>query len=257
MTSPVDRALLDEAVDLARQAGRVTLRWFRSDDLEIERKGDGTPVTAADRAAERYLREQLAERHPDDAIIGEEEGEAAGASGRRWIIDPIDGTKAFTHGVPLYSTLLALEDEHGPAIGVIQLPGLDETVAAGRGLGCFCNGVPTAVSPRQELRGAYLTTSSLAPWPDDTLLAMRRAGLALRTWGDAYGYALVATGRVEAMIDPIVAYWDVAPMLTILPESGGRFTDLDGRATADGGSGVATNGTLHDEVLEVVSGLRG
>ncbi|HEY8548136.1 MAG TPA: inositol monophosphatase family protein, partial [Acidimicrobiales bacterium] len=143
---PVDLDLLNFAVDLARQAGEITLRWFARDDLDVESKADGTPVTAADRAAERFIREQLAEHHPDDTIVGEEEPVHEGSSGRRWILDPIDGTKAFTRGVPLYANLLALDDEHGPAIGVVNIPALGEVVAAGRGLGCFHDGVRCHVS---------------------------------------------------------------------------------------------------------------
>ena len=124
VTPPVDRALLDEVVALDARGGPAHPRWFRSVDLAVDSKGDGTPVTAADRAAERFIRERLAATHPDDAIVGEEEADVAGTSGRRWIVDPIDGTKAFTHGVPLYCTLLAFEDEHGPAVGVIDLPAL-------------------------------------------------------------------------------------------------------------------------------------
>jgi histidinol phosphatase-like enzyme (inositol monophosphatase family) len=250
---PVDASLLDEAVALAREAGQLTLGWFRSVDLAVDRKGDGTPVTAADRAAERFIRERLAEIHPDDAVVGEEEADTAGSSGRRWIVDPIDGTKAFTHGVPLYSTLLALEDEHGPAIGVIDLPALGETVFAGRGLGCFNNGTPAHVSDRGRLRGSYLTTSGFDYWTEESLNAVRASGLFMRTWGDGYGYALVATGRVEAMVDPIAAPWDVAAMPVIIGEAGGSFTDFTGAARVDGGSGVATNGALHAEVLELVS----
>ena len=249
---PVDQALLDEAVALARDAGRLTLDWFRSVDLAVDRKGDGTPVTAADRAAERFVRERLAKTHPDDAILGEEEPESEGTSGRRWIVDPIDGTKAFTHGVPLYCTLLAFEDEHGPAIGVIELPALGETVYAGRGLGCFCNGEPARVSERDQLRGAYLTTSGFDYWDEAALTAVRASGLVMRTWGDGYGYALVATGRVEAMVDPVAAPWDVAAMPVIIGEAGGTFTDLAGSPRIDGGSGLATNGRLHNEVLELV-----
>ncbi|MCB1261437.1 MAG: hypothetical protein KDB33_13780, partial [Acidimicrobiales bacterium] len=160
----VDRALLDLAVDLARQAGALTLEWFRSDRLGVEHKGDGTPVTVADRAAERFLRDELARHLPDDAVVGEEEADTAGSSGRTWIIDPIDGTKAFTHGVPLYCNLLAMEDEHGPAIGVINLPGLGETVYAGRGLGCFCNGDPARVSTTTALDQAYVSTCAWDDW---------------------------------------------------------------------------------------------
>jgi histidinol phosphatase-like enzyme (inositol monophosphatase family) len=252
VTPPVDRALLDEAVALAREAGQLTLDWFRSVDLAVDSKGDGTPVTAADRAAERFVREQIAARYPDDTIVGEEEADVTGSSGRRWIIDPIDGTKAFTHGVPLYCTLLAFEDEHGPAIGVIDLPALGETVYAGRGLGCFCNGEPARVSTRDRLIGSYLTTSGFDYWNEEALMAARASGMFLRTWGDGYGYALVATGRVEAMVDPVVAPWDVAGMPVIIGEAGGTFTDFDGEPRIDGGTGVATNALLHDEVLKLV-----
>ena len=250
---PVDQSLLDEAVDIARAAGRHTLRWFRATDLVVDRKGDGTPVTAADRATERLVRERLAADHPDDEIVGEEELDVAGTSGRRWIVDPIDGTKAFTHGVPLFCTLLAVEDEHGPAVGVIELPALGETVYAGRGLGCWCNERPAHVSDRAALAGAYLTTSGFDYWPTPSLLAVQAAGLQMRTWGDGYGYALVATGRVEVMVDPRAARWDLAAMPVIIGEAGGRFTDFGGAERSDGGNGVASNGTLHAEVLALLA----
>jgi histidinol phosphatase-like enzyme (inositol monophosphatase family) len=249
----VDRALLDDVVELTREAGELTMRWFRADDLVIDRKGDGTPVTDADRAAERFLREQLTKRYPDDGIAGEEEVDVDGTSGRRWIIDPIDGTKAFTHGVPTFSNLVALEDEHGPAIGVINLPALHETVYAGRGCGCWCDGKEARVSLRGELPGGYLTTSGFESWDERALLAARGSGMRLRTWGDGYGYALVATGRVDAMVDPVVEPYDVAAMPVILAEAGGRFTDLTGAPRIDGGSGLATNGALHDRMLEMLA----
>jgi histidinol phosphatase-like enzyme (inositol monophosphatase family) len=253
VTPAVDRSLLDEAVALTRDAGRLTLDWFRSVDLAVDSKGDGTPVTAADRAAERFIRERLAATPADDAIVGEEEADVAGTSGRRWIIDPIDGTKAFTHGVPLYCTLLAYEDEHGPAIGVIDLPALGETVYAGRGLGCFCNDEPAHVSDRDRIRGSYLTTSGFDYWADDALTAVHASGMFMRTWGDGYGYALVATGRVEAMVDPVAAPWDIAAMPVIIGEAGGRFTDFAGETRIDGGNGLATNGRLHDQVRKLLT----
>ena len=151
---PIDQTTLDTAVALAQEAGRRTLRWFRSPDLEIEQKGDGTPVTAADKDAERFLREQLAIAFPGDGVLGEEEGPTESTSGRRWVVDPIDGTKAFTCGVPLYSNLLALEDEHGIAVGVVNLPGLGETVWAGRGLGCWSERGPARVQHQPSLAGA-------------------------------------------------------------------------------------------------------
>jgi histidinol phosphatase-like enzyme (inositol monophosphatase family) len=250
----VDTSLLEEAVELARMAGELTLRYFRSAELGVDRKGDGTPVTAADRGAERLLREELAKRHPDDGIYGEEEAETLGTSGRRWIIDPIDGTKAFTQGVPLYTNLLAVEDPEGIAVGVINVPALGEAVWAGRGMGCFCNDAPARVSTRGDLAGAYVSTSSFAPWSDAALAAARAASLNLRTWGDGYGYVLVATGRVEAMVDPVAELYDLAPMPVILDEAGGRFTSLDGRADPGLGSGVASNGLVHDELLELLGG---
>ena len=250
-----DPALLEEAVALARRAGESTLTWFRSDALTIDRKGDGTPVTQADRGAERLIRDKLAITHPDDGIFGEEEGVTEGTSGRRWIIDPIDGTKAFTHGVPLYSNLLALEDEHGIAVGVINVPALGETVYAGRGLGCFCNGVPARVSQEKDLTRSYVSTSSFSAtaWKSSPLEAIREAGLNLRTWGDGYGYVLVATGRLEAMVDHTAELYDLAPVPVIITEAGGRFTDLAGNFTPDGGNGLASNGHIHDELLTLLN----
>ena len=249
----VDPALLDEAVDLLRQAGELTLRWFRDDALDIERKGDGTPVTAADKAAERFLREEIARRHPDDTIVGEEEATRVGTSGRTWTIDPIDGTKAFTHGVALYCNLLAIDDAEGPAVGVINMPALGETVWAGRGLGCTFNGRPARVSTHATIEKAHISSSSFGHWSDDLLLRLRAEHPNLRTWGDGYGYALVATGRIEAMVDPVVALWDVAPMPIIFAEAGGRFSAWDGVTDPDRGSGIASNGLIHDELLALLN----
>jgi histidinol phosphatase-like enzyme (inositol monophosphatase family) len=255
MTVPaIDRPTLDRAVALARAAGQTTLRWFQAADLEVERKGDGTPVTAADRAAERSIREQLAADFPDDGILGEEEAPVATRSGRRWILDPIDGTKAFTCGVPLYSTLLAHEDEHGIALGDIHLPALGETVWAGRGLGCWTERGRARVSEATTLEGAYVVSSSLSTWSADQQQAVEAAGAILRTWGDGYGYALVATGRVAAMVDPIVEPYDIGPMPVILAEAGGAFSDLSGAGGIEGGSGLGTNGRLHDALLALLAG---
>ncbi len=245
--------LLKEAVELARQAGELTLGYFRSAGLAVEQKSDGSPVTQADRQAERLIREELELRHPDDGILGEEEVEKPGGTGRRWILDPIDGTLAFTHGVGLYSNLLALEDEHGIALGVINVPALGETVYAARGLGCYCNGVPARVSERSELAESYLSTSSFGEWDETVLLGVRRAGLELRTWGDGYGYALVATGRLDAMADVWAQPYDVAAMPVIISEAGGRFTDWRGVPGYEGGSGLASNGRIHDELLKLLA----
>lgn len=260
-TPPVDADLLQWAVDLTKEAGRRTLTRFRADDLAIESKGDGTPVTEADKDAEAYIRAELASAHPHDAVLGEEEGAETGTSGRRWVIDPIDGTKAFMRGVPLYTNLTALEDEHGWAVAVINMPAIDECVYAGRGLGCFQDDRhgerrPARVGPRSAT--PFLMASGYTRWDDDALLRVKRAGWALRTWGDGYGYALVATGRADAMVDPAAALWDVAPMPLVLAEAGGRFTTIDGDdAFGDDPaacSGVATNGEGHDEFLALLQG---
>jgi histidinol phosphatase-like enzyme (inositol monophosphatase family) len=248
----VDAELLQTAVRIANLAAEVTLFHYRNDDLVIDRKGDGTPVTVADREAERLVRFELGELFPDDGILGEEEPEKPGTSGRRWILDPIDGTKAFSRGVPTYTTLLALEDAEGIALGVIGVPAMGEFVSAGRGLGCFLNGEPTHVNAHAGLDGACISTSGFNIWSDEAMLRTKRSGVQLRTWGDGYGYVLVATGRIEAMVDPVAELYDLAPMPIILSEAGGRFTSYDGQEGPGHGSGVATNGLVHDEVLDLV-----
>jgi len=251
---PADPRLVEEAADLVFRAGELTLQWFGSADLAVEHKGDGTPVTAADKAAERLIREHLERYRPDDAVIGEEEGAKDGTSGLRWFVDPIDGTKAFTHGVPLYSNLLAVEDEHGPLAAVVNIPALGELVWAGRGLGCRSGDRPCRVSGRDRVAGSYLSTGGFDYWDPAALMRVKESGLQMRTWGDGYGYVLVATGRIEAMFDPIVSVWDMAPMPLLISEAGGRFSALDGTARTDAGSGLATNGVLHDEILSILRG---
>jgi histidinol phosphatase-like enzyme (inositol monophosphatase family) len=259
----------DVAVDLAWAAGRITLRHFQTgaqNGVEVETKDDGTPVTCADRDAEAFLRSEIAERFPDDAIVGEEHADRAGSSGRTWILDPIDGTKAFIHGVPLYSVLIALaiEPEDGcglpgsgpggdgpiPVVGVVHLPALGETVSAYRGGGCRWNGRRARVSGVARLADALVTTSDFPGHEQPAGLERLYAAARLRrTWGDAFGYALVATGRADVMVDPVVAPWDVAAVIPIVEEAGGRFTSLDGRRGPWHGHGVASNHLLHDEVL--------
>ncbi len=250
---PIDQATLDLAREVTQAAGERTLRWFRAADLQVERKGDGTPVTEADRDAERFLRAELLSAFPDDGVLGEEEAATPSTSGRRWLIDPIDGTKAFTCGVPLYSNLLALEDEHGIAVGVVHLPALGETVWAGRGLGCWSERGPARVSTQATVAGSYVMSSAFSTWSPEQITAVEGAGALLRTWGDGYGFALVATGRVAAMVDPIVAPWDIGPMPVLLAEAGGRFTDLSGVETIETGSGLGSNGLVHHELLSLLT----
>lgn len=232
------------------------MRWFAPRSLESRTKSDGSPVTEADRAAEEFLRLELARRYPDDAVLGEEYGSSEGGSGRRWVIDPIDGTRSFVRGVPLFTTLLALIDDAGPAVGVAHVPPLAETVSAGRGLGAqhiYSGEVrPARVSDRRGLQDSYLVTSGIEYLPERGRRLLLHPDLLVRTWGDGYGYVLLATGRAEIMLDAGLALWDVAPMLVIVPESGGRITDYDGATCPDGGDVVSTNGHLQDVAVQIL-----
>ena len=246
----VDQALVDMAVELATAAGALTRKWFDRGAVQFDTKEDGSPVTEADKAAERYLREQIGLAFPTDTIIGEEEDDRDGTSGRTWIIDPIDGTKSFTHGVPLYGTLLSVVDEHGPAVGVIVMPALDEVLSAGRGLGARHNGRETSVNENGEFDGSYIMTSGLEYSPNvDERDRLVNSAASTRTWADAYAYVLLATGRCEAVIDPGVQIWDIAPMQVIIPEAGGVITAQSGEQWEEGSHFVASNGLIHDQLL--------
>lgn len=245
--------VLEQAIELTKAAGELTLQWFGQSDLEIETKVDGSPVTQADRAAEAFIRDELSRRFPDDAIVGEEFPDTPGSSGRTWLIDPIDGTKSFAHGVPMFATLVAVSDEDGPAVGVVGVPALDEMVWAGRGLGCYHDGAPTSVSGVGTLDASCLTTSGFEYWPEDRFSAIAGSGALIRTWGDGYGYVLLATGRVEAMIDPGLNPWDVAPMNVVVPEAGGTITSFSGEDRPGSGDVIASNGSVHQDVLNLVA----
>jgi histidinol phosphatase-like enzyme (inositol monophosphatase family) len=218
----------------------------------VDLKEDASPVTVADRNAERLIRLAIATEFPEDAILGEEEGES-GAGSNRWVVDPIDGTKSFISGVPLYATLIAYELEGEPVVGVCYFPGINELVYAERGAGAFWNGRPCRVSARESLDGSVVATGSTGSMAKRGRLTgfqeVEGKALACRTWGDAYGHALVATGRVEAMIDPLVSHWDISAMSVIVREAGGTFTDFKGRHTlAD--EAISSNGLVHHELLE-------
>ncbi len=252
---PVDQNLLDAAREIAIEAAAFVRAGFAR-NVDVEYKGDGSEVTEIDRGAEALIRQRIAEAFPDDAIVGEEDGPTEGTSGRRWIIDPIDGTTSFVRGVPLFSTLLAVYDEHGPAVGIVAIPALDELVVAGRGLGCTLNGVPCSVSEVDELSTSCVSTSAFdgSWWPAETLRRVSQCGAKTRTWGDGYGYVLVATGRIEAMMDPALNTWDIAPMLVVIPEAGGTITSWTGDTELAQGAGwLATNGLVHTELLHLVA----
>ena len=251
--------LLAEASELAQAAGSMTLDWFRRSSLTVESKMDGSEVTEADRVAERFIRDELKTRHPSHLVVGEEEGGSFESGNLTWIIDPIDGTRGFVRGVPLYATLLAVVDDSGPLVGVIYVPALNSTVAAARGSGCWHDGQRCAVSQTKELDGALINTSSFDTFSDPALLALKHSKTLMKTWGDAFGYYMVATGQAEAMIDPICSPWDLAPMPVILNEAGGSFTDIHGQANLDlsagpnSVSGVASNGFLYEDLLAIMS----
>ncbi|MBI4409993.1 MAG: histidinol-phosphatase [Gemmatimonadetes bacterium] len=243
--------LLEFAVEVAWRAGRVTLAHYQT-GIAAETKPDESPVTVADREAERLARDLIATRFPHDGILGEEYGAARPDAGRRWLLDPIDGTRSFLRGVPFYGVLVALEEREEAMLGVLHFPALDETVYAARGLGCWWNGRRALVSDVTRLEDAVVLTTDAesvethghgAGWD-----RLRTAARFLRTWGDCYGYALVATGRAEVMVDPVLAPWDAAPLLPVIEEAGGVFTDWDGHRTHRGGHGIATNAALANEV---------
>ncbi len=256
---------LDAAVSAAREAGEETLRWFGAREIGLRTKENGTPVTAADLAAEQVLLARLLAAFPDDAVLAEESGARPGTSGYEWILDPIDGTKSFARSVPLYGTLVGLAHAGRPVVGVAYFPALGEMVYAGRGLGAhWVTGIggrapevrrPAAASAIDRWEDACFCFTSLSGFDRaglrpvlDRFLA--RAGLS-RGWSDCYGHMLVATGRAEAMLDPRLAPWDCAALLPILEEAGGGFTDLAGTATHLGGSGLSCNGPLLREALAI------
>jgi histidinol phosphatase-like enzyme (inositol monophosphatase family) len=249
------KELLEFSVVLARGAGDITLNYFRKQP-ETSTKSDGSYVTIADREAEAYLRGQINERFPEDGIVGEEEGETEGRSGRRWILDPIDGTFAFVHGVPFYGVLIALEIDGEMSVGVINMPALGEIVSAAQGCGCFLNGELTRVSTTAKLEEALLlcTDFRVAAYHGfgRAVDFLQRTAKTSRTWGDCYGYVLVATGRADVMLDPVMNLWDCAPLLPIMEEAGGTFADWRGVRTVDGGNAIATNKLLFDEVMQLI-----
>jgi histidinol phosphatase-like enzyme (inositol monophosphatase family) len=249
------QGLLDFAVMLARGAGDITVKYFRKQP-ETNTKSDGSFVTIADREAESYLRRQIAETFPEDGILGEEEGELEGRSGRCWILDPIDGTFAFVHGVPFYGVLIALEIDNEMSVGVVNIPVLGEIVSAAHGCGCFFNGDPARVSTTAKLEDALLLCTDFKAADEHgfgpAMERLQRRVNVSRTWGDCYGYVLVATGRADVMLDPVMNLWDCAPLLPIMEEAGGTFTDWRGVKTVHGGNSIATNGLLFEAVMKVI-----
>jgi histidinol phosphatase-like enzyme (inositol monophosphatase family) len=240
-------ALLEAATEVARLAGEVAIRHFRT-RLTVETKGDGSPVTAADRAAEGAAREWIERRFPRDGILGEEFGLVRGDAPRRWVVDPIDGTKTFVRGVPLWGTLIAVAEGETVLAGAAFYPAVGEMLAAAPGSGCWWNGERCSVSAVSAIGDAAVLTTDERFANDARQRAgwrrLAREARVSRTWGDCYGYLLVATGRAEVMVDGVLSPWDAAALLPIVEEAGGVFTDWGGARTAFGGSAVATNREL-------------
>jgi histidinol-phosphatase len=259
MKSTELKQLLDFSVEVARAAGAITLKHFKG-SFVTERKTDNSFVTNADRETERYLRERISSAFPDDGILGEEEAPKLGASQRRWILDPIDGTYSFVHGVPLYGVLIGVQVGDETVLGVANFPAVGELICAARGLGCFWNDAPACVSSIASLDEALLLSTDFELCeqygfgrPARVLLQRTQER---RGWGDSYGHMLVATGRAEIMLDPIMNIWDCAALLPIVEEAGGTFTDWNGERTIDGGNAISTNGLLFEDVLTTIRKTR-
>jgi myo-inositol-1(or 4)-monophosphatase len=250
--------LLNFAVETAYLAGRSTLGYFQTGIIPDIKKDD-TPVTIADRNSEELIRGQIEKNYPLHAILGEEFGiKGDKDASHRWIIDPIDGTKSFVHGVPLYAVLIGLEIEGKTELGVAYFPALDEMIAAASGLGCWWNGRRAHVSSTRNLSRSVVVSTDvknyrkfkkLSAWERILNACYIQAG-----WGDAYGYLLVATGRADIMLDPILAVWDAAPFPPILSEAGGYFGDWHGNPTIYGEEGLATSNLLLTQTLSILQG---
>jgi histidinol-phosphatase len=253
------RPYLEFGVQTAYEAGRLTLPYFGTEAARPEFKADDTPVTVADREAERLIRERIGARYPRHAVLGEEYGEAEGAdTDHRWVVDPIDGTKSFVRGVPLYGVLIGLEIEGVCEVGAAYFPAIDEMVCAATGEGCYRNGRRARVSTTQTLTQGMVSFTDAASFEEHgrggAWLRVLSATGGSRGWSDAYGHALVATGRMELMLDPIMNPWDCGPFPPILREAGGYFGDWSGNETIYSGEAISTTRSLLPEVLSLIEG---
>jgi histidinol-phosphatase len=244
---------IDKALELAKKTGELQLK-AREHRIAFEKKTDSSPVTAVDTACEELLRQNLLDTFPDDSFLGEESGLVAGNSGRCWIIDPIDGTRPFIRGIPTYSTLIALEVDHVPVVGVIHLPELKITCWAGMGEGAFCNGNPIRVSATTELKNAM--GSALGFIEHENSVLREKLLAFMRTWDyaygfmDAYSYVCLASGKLDLCINLLDKPWDCAAAACIVTEAGGTFSDLSGIASVHNGAIVLSNGLLHPRILD-------
>jgi len=251
---------LELALSLADAADRITMQRFGAADLIVDTKPDLTPVSEADRAVELELRRRIAAAHPGDALIGEEFGDERAGAARRWVIDPIDGTKSYVRGMPTWSTLIALQVDGAASVAVVSMPAIGRRWWARRGGGAFVSELgrqrPVHVSRVATLADAQMAWSGPEDWEAvgrlERILALARACWRTRGIGDAWQYMLVAEGAAELALDPAVSLWDLAAPALIVEEAGGRFSDLRGSPRPDGGSGLASNGLLHDAALKLL-----
>ena len=249
---------LNFARQLAYRAGRITLSHYNK-GIQHDLKQDESPVPAADRATEEFIRGEIEKNYPSHAIVGEEFGEKAGEGNPfRWIVDPIDGTKSFMKGVPFYSVLIALEIEGVARVGAVCFPALDEILYAADNLGCWLNGRKMRVSEIDDLKQAVFCFTSWSGFRTMKRLKVferfHKECFYGRGWGDAFGYHMVATGRAEIMLDPTIKIWDVAPFVPIFREAGGYFGSWDGQEGHTHGEGLAINGALKESVLKLIRG---
>ena len=236
---------LQFALSLADAADEITMRWFQSADLAVRTKSDRSPVSEADESVERIARERIERDRPGDGIVGEEFG-VSGHSKRRWILDPIDGTRNYVRGIPVFATLIALEENGQLVAGVVSAPALSRRWWASRGGGAFCNGAALRVSSCAAIEEAYLSSYALS----EPFLSLARRSARTCAFSDFWAHMLVAEGSIDIAIEPQLAPWDMAALQIIVEEAGGRFTDLRGEVRYDGPNGLSTNGLLHDAVLE-------
>ena len=246
---------LEFANGLADIADEISMHYWRRADTSVRSKVDGTPVTQADEEIERALRKEIAAAFPDHGVLGEEEGETEGTSGARWILDPIDGTKNFSWGIPIWGTLIALEIDDEIVAGVVSCPGVGERYSAGRGLGATRNGETIRVSGIDDIATARVAFTSVNSFVHqdrfEQFMRYVNSSKHNRGIGDCYGHMLVASGCVDAMVEPRLSAYDLAPLIVIVEEAGGRFTDIDGNNTIYGQSVVSSNGRIHEAVLGV------
>ncbi|HEY0160802.1 MAG TPA: histidinol-phosphatase [Thermoanaerobaculia bacterium] len=244
---------LQLALELADAADAITMQYYQSATLSVRTKIDMTPVSEADEAVERMIRERLAAERPEDGIVGEEFG-TTGSTTRRWIVDPIDGTKNYVRGIPVFATLIGLEEEGRVTVGVVSSPALARRWWASAGDGAFCNGKQIRVSRIDTIEEAHLTYDSISDFDryggTVRFLALARRCIRSRGFGDFWAHMLVAEGAVEIAVEPAVAAWDMAAVQVIVEEAGGRFSDMRGTPRFDAGSALSTNGLVHDAVLE-------